>query len=68
VVSEKQKYISGILRNIGFGLMAPIASISFQWLVFQKSTMLSYCAYSVLVFLLGLIFLAGGYTYLEVTK
>lgn len=68
MITEQQKYVSGVLRNVGFALMTPIASIAFQWLVFQKSTLLSYCAYSVIVFLLGWIFVAYGYLFLEEHK
>ena len=36
VITEEQKYDSGIFRNIGFAFLAPIGSILFQGIVFKK--------------------------------
>ena len=37
MISEQQKYISGIYRNIGFAVLAPFGSMVFQYLLFDKT-------------------------------
>ena len=61
MVTEKQKYISGVWRNIGFALLTPLASIIFQWLVFQKYTSFQHLALTVIPFTSGWLFIAYGY-------
>lgn len=68
MVSEKQKYISGILRNVGFALLTPAASIVFQWTVFKKSLFLGHSLYAVISFTLAWVFIAGGYIALREKK
>ena len=65
MITEQQKYLSGILKNIGFALLAPAASITFQWLVLQKGAYWEHFLHSVLVFLLGVGFLAAGFIILK---
>lgn len=36
MITEQQKYMSGIFRNVAFATLAPIASMIFQYLVFDK--------------------------------
>ena len=36
MVTEQQKYMSGIFRNVGFATLAPIGSMIFQYLLFEK--------------------------------
>jgi len=68
MISEKQKYISTSLRTAGFALFAPIASLVFQWTVFKKDLFLGNFTQAVIEFLLGFIFLIGGYLILKETK
>ena len=68
MASERQKYISGILRNVGFALMAPVASITFQWLVLLKGAFWGHFYHSVLVSLVGVVCLAYGFIVLEEKK
>ena len=65
MISEKQKYISGFLKNIGFALFIPAASIVFQWIVFKKSLFLGHSLYAVISFTLAWTFIAGGYLALK---
>ncbi len=49
MITEEQKYISGIYRNIGFAFLSPVGALIFQYLISEKS-------FSVIRFLLcGLI-------------
>lgn len=68
MATEKQKYISGVWRNVGFALLTPTASIIFQWLVFQKVSSFEPFSYTVIPFILGWIFIAYGYINLEETN
>lgn len=61
MVTERQKYTSGVWRNIGFALLTPLASIAFQWLVFQKSTSFEHLGFTVIPFTAGWLFIAYGY-------
>ena len=36
MVTEEQKYISGILKNIEFAFLSPVGAMAFQFLVFDK--------------------------------
>lgn len=64
MISERQKYISGILRNLGFALLTPAGSIVFQQMVFQKA-LFNYFKEAVIVFLLGWVFMIGGFVTLK---
>ena len=68
MVSEKQKYVSGVLRNIGFGLLVPLSSIIFQWIVFRKSLFFGHSLTAVILFTLAWLFIAVGHTVLEEKK
>lgn len=61
MATEKQKYISGVWRNVGFALLTPTASVAFQWLVLQKGTPLQYSMLTVLPFIAGWSLIAYGY-------
>lgn len=61
MTTERQKYISGILRNIGFAMFAPAGSIAFQWLVLEKGSYFGRSIEAVIVFLLGWILIRLGY-------
>ena len=68
MISEKQKYVSGVLRNIGFGLLVPLSSIIFQWIVFRKSLFFGHSLTAVILFILAWLFIAIGYMVLEEKK
>jgi len=61
MVTERQKYIAGGLKTVGFGLVAPSSTILFQWLVFEKSSFFGHFVHSCLVLILGIIVLYLGY-------
>ncbi|OGI20698.1 MAG: hypothetical protein A3B68_09160 [Candidatus Melainabacteria bacterium RIFCSPHIGHO2_02_FULL_34_12] len=61
MITEEQKYFSGILRNLGFAFLAPIGSIMFQTIVFKKSPLDGYVFWAVLILLLGCLFFYLGY-------
>ena len=65
MVSERQKYISNLLRTFGLAFFTPLASITFQAIVFEKGAYLGYFIPGVLLFLLGWIFIGGGYIFLK---
>ncbi len=68
VITEQQKYMSGILRNIGFALFAPPGSIVFQWIVLKKSLFLGNSRYAMIAFILAWLFIASGYVILQEKK
>lgn len=65
MVTERQKYLSGILRNIGFAMLAPVGSITFQWLVLKSGPYWGHFMQSMLVLFVGFLFLAIGYIVLK---
>lgn len=68
MITEQQKYFSGILRTIGFALLAPACTIIFQWLVLQKGAYWEHFIHSMLIFLLGMVFLVYGFITLREKK
>lgn len=60
MITEQQKYNSGVFRNIGFAFLAPTGSIVFQWIVLKKSLFLSHSIYAVISFALGWILIIIG--------
>jgi len=60
MVSERRKYISGVLKNIGFALLVPLSSIIFQWIVFRKSLFFGHSLYAVLLFIISWLFIGTG--------
>lgn len=65
MISEQQKYFSGVLRNLGFAMLTPFGSIIFQWVVFEKGAYFEHFAHSVLIFLIGWVFIIGGYIWVR---
>jgi len=61
VITEGRKYFSGVLKNIGFALLTPCASLVFQWLVFKKDLNNGHFYLTVLLFVLGFITIFSGY-------
>jgi hypothetical protein len=60
MVTELQKYDSGILRNLGFAFLAPVGSIAFQGIVFNKNIFNSQLFTSIIVCIIGCILLYLG--------
>ena len=65
MVSERQKYISTLLKNIGYGFFAPIGSILFQWIVFKTNLLSGHILFGTVSFLLGWFFIGYGYIILN---
>ncbi len=65
MITEQQKYTAGILRNIGFALLAPLGSVVFQWVVFKKSLFSGNFLHAVILFVTSWVFILGGYTTLQ---
>ena len=68
MLTEGNKYISGMLRTIGLTFLAPIGSNAFQFLVFEKSIFAGHCIISLLVCAIGWILIFLGYTYVKENK
>lgn len=68
MITEGNKYISGILRTIGFAFLAPIGSNAFQFLVFEKSIFAGHSNISLLVCAFGWVLIFWGYTYVKENK
>lgn len=60
VVSEQQKYDSGVLRNLGFALLTPFGSILFQGIVFKKDIYEGNLTVGIMVCIIGCIMLYLG--------
>lgn len=60
MVSEQQKYDSTTLRNVGFAFWAPLGSIGFQVIVFEKPYMDSNLFLAIIVFVIGCILIYLG--------
>ena len=60
MVTELQKYDSGILRNLGFAFLAPVGSIAFQGIVFNKNIFDGQLFTSIIVCVIGCILLYLG--------
>ncbi len=63
--SRRQDYLAVIFRNIGFAFFAPLGSIIFQWLVFKKDILAGHFWFSIIVLVIGCVFLALGYIMLK---
>ena len=63
--SRRQDYLSIACRNLCFAFFAPLGSIIFQWLVFKKDVSTGHLGFSILVLLIGSMFLALGYIMLR---
>ena len=61
MITEEQKYFSGILKNLGFAFFTPIGSIMFQTIVFKKSPLEGYVFWAMLISLIGCLFFYLGY-------
>lgn len=68
MISEQQKYMASGFKNVGFALFAPLGSILFQWIVFQKGAYFEHFYYAVVSLLLGIILICIGYKFVEEKK
>lgn len=57
MTTEVQKYDSSILKSIGFAFLAPVGSILFQGIVFKKHIIDSSLTISIIVCVIGLVFI-----------
>ena len=60
VITEEQKYDSGILKNVGFALLTPLGSILFQGIVFKKNIFEGNLALGIIVCVVGCVLLYLG--------
>ena len=60
MITEEQKYDSNILRNVGFALLAPIGSILFQGIVFNKNVFESHFTVGIIVCVIGILLIYSG--------
>ena len=65
MVTEEQKYDSGVLRNLGFAFLAPLGSIIFQTIVFKKHLLEGNFFMSIMVGVIGCILLYLGKTMIK---
>ncbi len=65
MVTEQQKYFSGILRTVGLALLAPACTIVFQWFILKKGVFFEHFFHAVIPFLLGWLIIFYGYTILK---
>ena len=68
MVSERRKYISGVLKNIGFALLVPLSSIVFQWIVFRKSLFFGHFSHAMILFIIAWLFIGAGFFVLREKK
>ena len=60
MITEEQKYDSGTLKNLGFTFLAPLGSIIFQRIVFNKSILSTNLIMCIIVCVIGGILLYLG--------
>lgn len=69
VITEEQKYFSGIFKSIGFAFLTPIGSIVFQTVVFRKDFLSSgYLWIAAIIAILSWFLFYLGYTYIKEKK
>ena len=66
MITEEQKYFSGIFKNLGFAALAPIGSIIFQTVVFRKDLFnVGYFYFAVIISIASWLFFYLGYIYIK---
>jgi len=68
VITEEQKYISGIYRNFGFACSSPIGAMAFQFLVFDKNFSMLKILFCLLISALSWVIFYIGYNYIKEKK
>ena len=65
MISEQQKYFSGVLRTVGFALLAPASTLVFQWFILKEGAFFEHFFHAVIPFLLGWLVIFYGYIILK---
>ncbi len=65
MITEDQKYVSGIYKNIGFAFLSPIGAIAFQYLVFDKPFTIVKLALCLSLSAISWILFYIGYNYVQ---
>ena len=60
MLTEQQKYDSGVLRNFGFAFFTPVGSILFQGIVFNKNIYAGNLIVGIIIGIVGLFLLYLG--------
>ena len=68
MIAEDKKYISGILRNIGFAFLSPIGALAFQYLVLDKTFTIQKFLFCLVVSAISWFFFKTGYNYVKEKK
>ena len=68
MITEGQKYISGIYKNLGFALLTPIGSIIFQALLFNKPFLALNIIICALISVVSWLLFYVGYNYIKERK
>ncbi len=65
MITEQQKYLSGIFKGIGFAMLTPFGSVIFQWIVSKNGAYFEHFIDSMIVLFIGIVLMGIGYKYLE---
>lgn len=68
MITEQQKYMSGIFRNIGFAFLAPFGSMVFQYLLFDKIFTIDKVTLCIIISLLSYFLFLLGYNEIRGNK
>ena len=69
MITEQQKYFSGIFKNLAFASLAPLGSIIFQAVVFKKSLLnTGYLGIALIISVLSCLLFYLGYIYIKEKK
>ena len=60
MITEEQKYYSGVMRTMGFAFLTPFGSIIFQVIVFKKYILESNLFVGIILCVIGFIMLYLG--------
>lgn len=65
MITEDKKYVSGILRNVGFAFLTPMGGMVFQYLLFETKFTIINVLLCVILALMGWVFFHMGYNNLK---
>ena len=68
MITEDKKYVSGILRNVGFAFLSPVGGMAFQYLLFETKFTIINVLVCIVLALVGWIFFYMGYNNLKRQK
>ncbi len=60
MITEVQKYYSGVLKNIGFAFLAPLGSMVFQLVVFSKGLLIKSIVLGIIFSVIGILLIYLG--------